>query len=117
MKLQRKNRLRATALGALAVSGALVLTACGSDDNSGGSAGGGSGEKTSAASDVKCDDAKGQLLASGSSAQKNAMDLWVKNYMAGLHRRGDQLQGRRPPVRASSPSTRAPSASPAPTRR
>ncbi|MER5687398.1 phosphate ABC transporter substrate-binding protein PstS [Streptomyces sp. NPDC002205] len=83
MKLQRKNRLRATALGALAVSSALVLTACGSDNNSGGSATGGSGEKTSAASDVKCDDAKGQLLASGSSAQKNAMDLWVKNYMAG----------------------------------
>ncbi|MGW3661066.1 phosphate ABC transporter substrate-binding protein PstS [Streptomyces sp. NPDC005151] len=84
MKLQRKNRLRATALGALAVSSALVLTACGSDNNnSGGSSTGGSGEKTSAASDIKCDDAKGQLLASGSSAQKNAMDLWVKDYMAG----------------------------------
>ncbi|MFB6989230.1 phosphate ABC transporter substrate-binding protein PstS [Streptomyces sp. NPDC056304] len=81
MKLQRKNRLRATALGALAVSGALVLTACGSDNNSEGSTGGGG--KTSAASNVKCDDAKGQLLASGSSAQKNAMDLWAKNYMAG----------------------------------
>ncbi|WP_406515410.1 phosphate ABC transporter substrate-binding protein PstS [Streptomyces sp. NBC_00873] len=84
MKLQRKNRLRATALGALAVSSALVLTACGSDNNSGGSSStGGSGEKTSAASNIKCDDAKGQLLASGSSAQKNAMDLWVKDYMAG----------------------------------
>ncbi|MEW2488936.1 phosphate ABC transporter substrate-binding protein PstS [Streptomyces sp. NPDC048411] len=83
MKLQRKNRLRATALGALAVSSALVLTACGSDNNSGGSSTGGSGEKTSAASNIKCDDAKGQLLASGSSAQKNAMDLWVKDYMAG----------------------------------
>ncbi|MFJ5718385.1 phosphate ABC transporter substrate-binding protein PstS [Streptomyces sp. NPDC093149] len=80
MKLQRKNRLRATALGALAVSGALVLTACGSDNNSEGSTSGG---KTSAASNVKCDGAKGQLLASGSSAQKNAMDLWAKNYMAG----------------------------------
>ncbi|MEU2496192.1 phosphate ABC transporter substrate-binding protein PstS [Streptomyces sp. NPDC007883] len=80
MKLQRKNGLRATALGALAVSGALVLTACGSDDNTGGT--GGTGEKTSAASNIKCDDAKGQLMASGSSAQKNAMDLWVKNYMA-----------------------------------
>ncbi|MFE4691571.1 phosphate ABC transporter substrate-binding protein PstS [Streptomyces sp. NPDC056749] len=80
MKLQRKNRLRATALGALAVSGALVLTACGSDDNTGAAAG---GDKTSAAaSNIKCDDAKGQLRASGSSAQKNAMDLWVKNYMA-----------------------------------
>ncbi|MCX5341999.1 phosphate ABC transporter substrate-binding protein PstS [Streptomyces atratus] len=82
MKLQRKNRLRATALGALAVSGALALTACGSDNNSDGSTGG-NGGKTSAASNIKCDDAKGQLLASGSSAQKNAMDLWVKNYMAG----------------------------------
>ncbi|GAA2959577.1 phosphate ABC transporter substrate-binding protein PstS [Streptomyces enissocaesilis] len=79
MKLQRKNRLRATALGALAVSGALVLTACGSDDNSGST--GGSGE-TKAASSIKCDDAKGQLLAAGSTAQKNAMDLWVKNFQA-----------------------------------
>ncbi|MGX1886399.1 phosphate ABC transporter substrate-binding protein PstS [Streptomyces sp. NPDC055287] len=79
MKLQSKNRLRATALGALAVSGALVLTACGSDDNSGST--GGSGE-TKAASNVKCDDAKGQLLAAGSTAQKNAMDLWVKNFQA-----------------------------------
>ncbi|MER6999116.1 phosphate ABC transporter substrate-binding protein PstS [Streptomyces sp. NPDC000410] len=81
MKLQRKNGLRATALAALAVSGALVLTACGSDDNTGGT-NGGSGGKTDAASNVKCDDAKGQLLAAGSSAQKNAMDLWVKNFQA-----------------------------------
>ena len=81
MNPQRKHRLRATALGALAVSGALVLTACGSDDNSGGTATTG-GQKTSAASNITCDGAKGQLLASGSSAQKNAMDLWVKNYMA-----------------------------------
>ncbi|MCQ8769017.1 phosphate ABC transporter substrate-binding protein PstS [Streptomyces telluris] len=79
MKLQRKNRLRAVALGAIAVSGALVLTACGSDDNSGGgSTGGGS---TKAAGNIKCE-GKGQLLASGSSAQKNAMDLWVKNFTA-----------------------------------
>ncbi len=81
MKLQRKNRLRATALGALAVSGALVLTACGSDDNTGSDKTG--GDKTSAAaSDIKCDDAEGQLLAAGSTAQKNAMDLWVKNFQA-----------------------------------
>lgn len=81
MKLQRKNRLRATALGALAVSGALVLTACGSDDNTGADANGGA-TTSAAASNIKCDGAEGQLLASGSSAQKNAMDLWVKNYMA-----------------------------------
>ncbi|PKV86964.1 phosphate ABC transporter substrate-binding protein PstS [Streptomyces sp. TLI_146] len=82
MKLQRKNRLRATALGVIAVSSALALTACGSDDNDKGSSSTGGAGKTSAASNIKCDGAKGQLLASGSSAQKNAMDLWVKNYMA-----------------------------------
>ncbi|MEU4213452.1 phosphate ABC transporter substrate-binding protein PstS [Streptomyces sp. NPDC026206] len=80
MKLQRTNRLRTVALGAIAVSGALVLTACGSDDNSGSGSGGGSGS-TKAAGNIKCE-GKGQLLASGSSAQKNAMDLWVKNFMA-----------------------------------
>ncbi|MBC2875030.1 MULTISPECIES: phosphate ABC transporter substrate-binding protein PstS [Streptomyces] len=79
MKLQRKNRLRAVAFGAIAVSGALVLTACGSDDNSDSGQGGNGTAKT--ASNVKCE-GKGQLLASGSSAQKNAMDLWVKNFMS-----------------------------------
>lgn len=81
MKLQRKNMLRASALGALVVSGALVLTACGSDDNTKNDASA-SGKPSAAAGDIKCDDAKGKLLASGSSAQKNAVDLWVKNYMA-----------------------------------
>ena len=79
MKLQRKNR-RALAFGALAVSGALALTACGSDDTSGGS--GTSGSSTANASSIKCDDAKGQLLADGSSAQKNAIDAWVKQFTA-----------------------------------
>lgn len=80
MKLQRKNMLRASALGALVVSGALVLTACGSDDNT--KAADGTAKPSAAAGDIKCDDAKGKLLASGSSAQKNAVELWVKNYMA-----------------------------------
>ncbi|MFI5620344.1 phosphate ABC transporter substrate-binding protein PstS [Streptomyces sp. NPDC051567] len=80
MKLQRKNRLRASALGALVVSGALVLTACGSDDNT--KTGGGAVKPATAAGDIACEGAKGKLLASGSSAQKNAIDLWVKNYMA-----------------------------------
>jgi phosphate transport system substrate-binding protein len=82
VKLQRKNRLRASALGALVVSGALVLTACGSDENT---KPGGDGSSNAAAptGDAKvCEGAKGQLLASGSSAQKNAMDLWVNGYMA-----------------------------------
>ncbi|MFE2286813.1 phosphate ABC transporter substrate-binding protein PstS [Streptomyces sp. NPDC059443] len=81
MKLQRKNMLRASALGALVVSSALVLTACGSDNNTKTDATA-SGKPSAAASDVKCDGAKGKLLASGSSAQKNAVDLWIKNYMA-----------------------------------
>ncbi|MFD8198354.1 phosphate ABC transporter substrate-binding protein PstS [Streptomyces sp. NPDC003470] len=80
MKLQRVNR-RALALGALAVSGALALTACGSDDTGDAGNGGGSGA-TTANSNIKCDDAKGQLQASGSSAQKNAIDAWVKQYVA-----------------------------------
>ncbi|KPC66382.1 phosphate ABC transporter substrate-binding protein PstS [Streptomyces chattanoogensis] len=75
MKLQRKNRVRALAVGALAVTGALALSACGSDDTSGSSGGGGSAK----AADIKCE-GKGKLLASGSSAQKNAMDVWVQNY-------------------------------------
>ncbi|MCH0538521.1 phosphate ABC transporter substrate-binding protein PstS [Streptomyces sp. MUM 203J] len=80
MKLHRKTGLRATALGALVVSGALVLTACGSDDNTANPEG--ERKSAAAASDIDCGDAKGQLLAAGSSAQKNAMDLWVKNFQA-----------------------------------
>ncbi|MEU6476352.1 phosphate ABC transporter substrate-binding protein PstS [Streptomyces sp. NPDC047017] len=78
MKLQRKNR-RALALGVLAVSGALALTACGSDDT-GGKSGSDGGSTAASKSSVKCDGAKGQLLADGSSAQKNAIDAWVKQF-------------------------------------
>ncbi|WP_328413078.1 phosphate ABC transporter substrate-binding protein PstS [Streptomyces violaceus] len=78
MKLQRMNR-RALALGALAVSGALALTACGSDDT--GTSSGGSSAAAKPGS-IKCDDAQGQLLADGSSAQKNAIDAWVKQFTA-----------------------------------
>ncbi|WP_425831278.1 phosphate ABC transporter substrate-binding protein PstS [Streptomyces fractus] len=77
MKLQRKNRLRALSLGALAVSGALALTACGSDDTSNGSGGTTASAK---AGNIKCDDAKGQLLGIGSSAQANAIDAWRQAY-------------------------------------
>jgi phosphate transport system substrate-binding protein len=71
---------RALSLGALAVSGALALTACGSDDNGSSSGSSSSSSATAAAGSIKCDDAKGQLLADGSSAQKNAIDAWVKNF-------------------------------------
>ncbi|GHD96744.1 phosphate ABC transporter substrate-binding protein PstS [Streptomyces naganishii] len=76
MKLQRKNR-RALALGVLAVSGALALTACGSDNNSGGGAKSSGTSAAAAPGSIKCGDAKGQLQASGSSAQKNAIDAWT----------------------------------------
>ncbi|MCL7425066.1 phosphate ABC transporter substrate-binding protein PstS [Streptomyces sp. YS415] len=79
MKLQRMNR-RALALGALAVSGALALTACGSDDT--GDSGSSDSTTSTQAGNIKCDDAKGQLLADGSSAQKNAIDAWVKQFTA-----------------------------------
>ncbi|MDO0927054.1 phosphate ABC transporter substrate-binding protein PstS [Streptomyces sp. TG1A-8] len=78
MKLQRKNRLRALSLGAVAVSGALALTACGSDDTGAKTTDGAS--SSAGAGSVKCDDAKGQLLSDGSSAQKNAIDAWVKQF-------------------------------------
>lgn len=71
---------RAVALGALAASGALVLTACGSDDTSSGSDSSSSASSTAAAGSIKCDDAKGQLLSDGSSAQKNAIDAWVAQF-------------------------------------
>ncbi|WP_406322808.1 phosphate ABC transporter substrate-binding protein PstS [Streptomyces sp. NBC_00519] len=79
MKLQRMNR-RAIALGAIAASSALVLTACGSDDTSGSDGGSSSAPATGAASSIKCDSAKGQLLSDGSSAQKNAIDAWVAQF-------------------------------------
>jgi phosphate transport system substrate-binding protein len=79
VKLQRKNRLRALSLGAVAVSSALALTACGSDD-SGSKSDGDSSSASANAGSIKCDDAKGQLLADGSSAQKNAIDAWVKAF-------------------------------------
>ena len=71
---------RALTLGALAVSGALALTACGSDDNGGGSTS--SSSSTANASSANCGTAKKgqQLLADGSSAQKNAIDAWVKAF-------------------------------------
>ncbi|MBM9508436.1 phosphate ABC transporter substrate-binding protein PstS [Actinacidiphila acididurans] len=86
MKLQRKNGLRALTVGAVAVTGALVLTACGSDNNSSSnstpsasaSAGGSTTSSSANASGISC--ATGQVLASGSTAQQNAIEAWVKNY-------------------------------------
>jgi phosphate transport system substrate-binding protein len=78
VKLQRSGR-KALALGAVAVVSSLTHAAGGSDDNSG--KGDSSSAPTTKASDIKCGD-KGQLLGAGSTAQKNAIDQWVKDYQA-----------------------------------
>ncbi|MFW6723145.1 phosphate ABC transporter substrate-binding protein PstS [Streptomyces sp. MAR4 CNY-716] len=82
MKSQSKIRFR-TAAGILALSSALVLSACGSDDNSdSGDDNAKGGDKSSAAGgDIKCG-GSGELLASGSSAQDNAVQQWVADYQA-----------------------------------
>jgi phosphate transport system substrate-binding protein len=72
VKLTRYSRL-ATAV----VAGALVLTACGSDDNTGASAG-----STKSQSQGGGDCATGTLNAEGSSAQKNAIEEAIAGYTA-----------------------------------
>jgi phosphate transport system substrate-binding protein len=67
VKLQRHGTL-----ACLALSAALALSACGSDNN----APSGSSSSGSAAADC----AAGTLNAQGSSAQKNAMADWIKAY-------------------------------------
>jgi phosphate transport system substrate-binding protein len=71
---------------ALLLAGALTLSACGSNNN--GTTNGNSGLGTqSAASDgnqpvnvTKADCVSGTLTADGSTAQQNAMALWIKDY-------------------------------------
>ena len=69
MKLQRVGYVAGIALTAT-----LALTACGSDNETAPAAGGAS----SGAANANC--VAGDLTAQGSSAQKNAMDEWIKAY-------------------------------------
>ena len=69
MKLQRSGYLAGIALTAT-----LALAACGSDNNT---PAGGSGASAAAGNCVS-----GSLTAQGSTAQKNAMDEWIKTYQA-----------------------------------
>ncbi len=67
----------ATTLG-LVLTGALALTACGTDEQAGPASPQASGGAS--ASSIACE--KGSITAAGSSAQKNAMDEWVKAYQS-----------------------------------
>lgn len=72
------SRLAATrALGLAAALPLLALTACGTDDNSGLP-----GAVDFSAETLRCAPDGGTLLASGSSAQANAMEIWVNTYQA-----------------------------------
>jgi phosphate transport system substrate-binding protein len=62
----------------LFAAGALLLTACGSDDNTGGTAGGTTSGSAPAVA-VECG-GKAKLNAEGSSAQKNAIDTFIQSY-------------------------------------
>lgn len=83
MKLQRKSGLRALTVGAVAITGALVLSACGSDDNNDSSSTGSpssSSSTTSGANAAGISCTSGKILSSGSTAQQNAIESWVKDY-------------------------------------
>lgn len=70
--------IRTAAAGAIALTGALALSACGSDNNStstGGAAGGSTGGSSASA-----DCFSGQLNGEGSTAQKNAIEAAIKTY-------------------------------------
>lgn len=68
-------------LAGLVLTSALALAACGSDDNSTDTQTGAtpSGSATGGG-DIAC--ATGSITAAGSSAQKNAMDEWIKAYQS-----------------------------------
>ncbi|MDH6126334.1 phosphate ABC transporter substrate-binding protein PstS [Kitasatospora sp. GP82] len=78
MKLQRNGRTKALAIGAMALVSSLSLAACGSDNNTTTSttASGGAG---ASAAQIACGKG-GQLLAAGSTAQNNAIDVWKNAY-------------------------------------
>lgn len=81
MMLQPQKGLRSLAVGAAVVSGALLLTACGSGGSSP-SAGRSSmaASPTTGTNAIACGKAA-TVSASGSTAQEFAMKFWIQNYM------------------------------------
>lgn len=82
MKL-RRNGHKALAIGALAVVSSLSLAACGSDNNNKTSDTSASAPSSTGATAAAADCGKGgQLLAAGSTAQANAIDVWKAAFQA-----------------------------------
>ncbi|MER7757826.1 phosphate ABC transporter substrate-binding protein PstS [Kitasatospora sp. NPDC097643] len=81
MKLQRNGRSKALAIGAMALVSSLSLAACGSDDNNNTTASGASGSGSASAAAINCGK-PGALIAAGSTAQGNAIDLWKTTFGA-----------------------------------
>ena len=77
MKLQRNGRSKALVIGAVALVSSLSLAACGSDDNTGSTTAGGT--SSASAATIACGKA-GALVAAGSTAQSNAIDVWKTNF-------------------------------------
>jgi phosphate transport system substrate-binding protein len=69
---------RSTAAAAIALTGALALSACGSDDNT--TTAGSSAASSGAAGASATDCPTGTLKAEGSSAQKNAIEAAIKSF-------------------------------------
>ena len=73
----KTTRLGAAIAGAAAI--ALALTACGSDNNTGGAGGSTDGASGGGAS-VACPDGSSSISGAGSSAQANAVDQWITDF-------------------------------------
>jgi phosphate transport system substrate-binding protein len=79
------NRHGAAVLG-LAAAGALMLAACGTDNNTGtgsspsSSAGGSSASAAAGGASITCPSGSANLTLSGSTAQANAISVWAKNF-------------------------------------
>ena len=71
---------RVLTAGAVALTGALALSACGSDNNSGGASGSGAAASTGGSSAAAANCFSGTLSGEGSTAQKNAIEQVVTGY-------------------------------------
>ncbi|MGC0418481.1 phosphate ABC transporter substrate-binding protein PstS [Embleya sp. AB8] len=83
MTIRPRSVRRGIGFTGLALAGALTLAACGSDDNS--SSGDNKSTKAASAPGAeapKGDCGTGKMAFAGSSAQKNAIDEWIKAYQA-----------------------------------